>query len=109
MRRTRIRPVSDRRRRRDKVYGTRRVQVMTRSGGLCEAPVHTIGCSGRCEQIHHRGGRVGPDPHRLDNLLGVSVACHRAAHGSPLWAYATGLSVRRNGADDEGEAYGGAL
>ena len=99
MRRTRIRPVSRKRARRDRDYPKQRERVYERSGGFCEAPMHDVSCTGRCEQVHHLAGRQGPDPHRLDNLIGLSAACHRLAHARPQLAREWGLSVSRLGGD----------
>ena len=93
--RTRIRPVSPRRAKRDAVYQARRRAAFDRCGGICEAG--SFDCTGRVEQIHHRAGRVGADPHRLDNLLAVCVACHRLCHAEPALAFEQGWSVRRLG------------
>lgn len=76
------------------MYPARRRAVFERADGECEARVD-VGCSGACEQIHHVGGRVGPDPHRLDNLLGVCAACHRLIHANPAWARERGLMRSR--------------
>ena len=87
-----MRPVSDRRRKRDAVYPARREQVWERAGGVCEH------CSlWPVEQVHHIEGRVGRDPHRLENLLGLCRMCHERAHGQPEWARANGLSRSRLG------------
>jgi hypothetical protein len=86
VRRSPIRAVSDRRRKRDAVYPARRREVWERAGGVCEfchaAPV---------EQTHHLAGRGGPDPHRLDNLIGLCAADHERAHREPEWAREVGL------------------
>jgi hypothetical protein len=95
--RGRLNPVSSRRRRRDADYEQARQAVLARSEGRCEVDVHSPGCSGRVEQTHHIGGRGGPDPHRLDNLLGCSAACHAEIHANPNRSYLLGLMVRRNG------------
>lgn len=92
----RINPISARRRKRDAVYQAARDYVMDRSRGACEAPVHADGCSGRVEQVHHIAGRGGPDPHHVENLLGLSAACHARAHAEPLWARRWGLSRSRH-------------
>lgn len=82
-----MKPVSDRRRRRDAVYPERRRQVWERAAGVCE---FCLGAS--CEQVHHIGGRGGVDPHRLTNLIGLCAECHARAHGEPLWAREVGLT-----------------
>lgn len=95
MKRTHIRPVSARRRKRDSVYADRRVDVYDRADGQCEAATG-LWCTGRCEQVHHKAGRGGPDPHRLDNLVGICAPCHRWVEEHRTAAYELGLLVRRN-------------
>lgn len=94
-RRTRIRQVSDRRRRRDSTYPSSRRQVYERANGMCEAQVGGGVCEGPGWQVHHLAGRGGPDPHRLENLLLTCAPCHRWIHAHPEAAYAVGLMVRR--------------
>jgi 5-methylcytosine-specific restriction endonuclease McrA len=48
------------------------------------------------EQVHHLAGRGGPDPHRLENLIGLCEPCHRRAHGEPEWARQVGLARSRH-------------
>jgi len=90
MKRTQLRAVSDRRRRRDAAYPERRRQVWARGGGVCE----WCGVDAMAE-VHHRAGRVGPDPHALSNLVGLCSACHRRAHAEPAAARAAGVSRSR--------------
>ena len=86
-----MRAVSDKRRKRDAIYGTRREQVWERAEGVCEycraAPV---------EQVHHIAGRGGADPHRLDNLVGLCARDHERAHREPAWARSVGLMRSRH-------------
>ena len=87
-----MKAVSDKRRKRDAVYGERRVQVWERGGGVCEF------CrSAEMTDVHHLAGRRIPDPHRLDNLIGLCEPCHRRAHGEPEWARSVGLMRSRIG------------
>jgi hypothetical protein len=86
-----VRAVSDRRRRRDAVYGERRQQVWERGNGMCEF-CHMAAMT----DVHHVGGRGGSDPHRLDNLIGLDAECHRRAHAEPVWARSVGLMVSRH-------------
>lgn len=97
MKRTRIRSVSQKRQSRDKDYSKARAAVHERADGACE--VLGPDCTGACEQVHHRAGRGGPDPHRIDNLVGACEPCHRTVHAYPEWAYGRGHSIRRNGKD----------
>ena len=92
MGRAAVKAVSDRRRKRDRVYAERRRQVFERGDGVCEF------CrSAAMGEVHHLAGRVGPDPHRLENLIGLCGGCHRRAHGEPEWARSVGLSKARLG------------
>jgi len=87
-----VKQVSDRRRKRDAVYSQRRRDVHERGDGVCEF------CrAANMTEVHHLAGRVGPDPHRLDNLIGLCAPCHRRAHSEPVWARSVGLSRSRIG------------
>ncbi|HEY7821276.1 MAG TPA: HNH endonuclease signature motif containing protein [Acidimicrobiia bacterium] len=87
-----MRAVSDKRRKRDGIYATRRVEVWDRGDGVCEF------CrAAEMTDVHHIAGRVGADPHRLDNLIGLCGGCHRRAHGEPEWARSVGLMRTRLG------------
>lgn len=96
-----MRPMSAKRRKRDRNYQDARAAVWERADGMCEAPVHADGCVGQMHDTHHIAGRLGPDPHRLDNLKGLSKSCHAKAHLNPEWAYETGLSIHRNRVSNE--------
>ena len=87
-----MRAVSDKRRKRDAIYGTRREQVWERGNGMCE-----FCCMAAMSDVHHIAGRGGPDPHRLDNLKGLCQPCHRKAHAEPEWARSVGLMRSRLG------------
>lgn len=92
MKRGQLRAVSDRRRKRDAVYGERRRQVWERGNGMCEhCGMAAMG------EVHHIAGRGGPDPHRLANLVGLCGGCHRRAHAEPGWAREVGLMATRLG------------
>jgi 5-methylcytosine-specific restriction endonuclease McrA len=87
-----VKAVSDKRRKRDAVYATRRREVFERGNGVCEH------CgNGVMGSVHHIEGRLGPDPHRLGNLIGLCEPCHRRAHGEPVWARSVGLMRTRLG------------
>jgi len=86
-----VRAVSDRRRRRDAVYPERRREVHERGDGVCEF-CHAA----EMTEVHHIAGRLGPDPHRLSNLVGLCAPCHARAHAQPSWARFVGLSRTRN-------------
>ena len=97
MKRSPMKAVSDRRRKRDAIYPQRRREVYARGNGMCEY----------CElrpimAVHHIAGRGGSDPHRLDNLVGLCASvgrvqgCHERAHGNPEWAVSVGLMRSRH-------------
>ena len=92
---TPIKQVSARRRKRDANYPDARDAVFERAQGRCEALV-SASCSGRCEQVHHKRGRGGDDPHDLGNLLGVCAPCHEWVETNRAEAYRLGFLVRRN-------------
>ena len=85
-----MKQVSGRRRKRDAVYPERRREVFDRGGGMCEH-CHMSAMT----DVHHIAGRGGPDPHRLDNLVGLCPACHGKAHAEPEWARSVGLMRSR--------------
>ena len=85
-----MKPVSDKRRKRDAVYPQRREEVWERGNGMCEF-CHMAAMG----SVHHIEGRLGPDPHRLGNLIGLCERCHTRAHGNPVWALEVGLMRHR--------------
>jgi 5-methylcytosine-specific restriction endonuclease McrA len=90
VKRTQMRAVSRKRRVRDAGYSAARRAVFDRADGRCEW------CSAApMSEVHHRAGRLGPDPHRLSNLAGLCSACHRRAHAEPAAALAAGVSKSR--------------
>ena len=99
MKRSPIRRVSVRRRRRDAVYPSSRKQVYSRAEGMCEANA-IWACERYGHQVHHIAGRGGRDPHRLENLLWVCSTCHDVIHAQPERSYERGWMVRRNGQAD---------
>lgn len=69
--------------------------VRERSGGTCEAG--TDRCTHIAVHVHHKAGRVGPDPHHPDQLLHVCLACHDHIHSHPEQSYAMGWMLPRVG------------
>ena len=89
-----MKPVSDKRRKRDAIYPKRREEVWARGNGMCEF------CAWRAmTDVHHIAGRGGPDPHRLDNLIGLCRECHDKAHSMPEWSRKHGLMRTRHRLD----------
>lgn len=80
---------------RDKVYPERRLEAYERANGQCEALI-TPQCTRQAEQIHHKAGRGGADPHRLQNLLAVCMYCHNWIHANPSSSYAYGFMETRH-------------
>ncbi len=110
---SRLRPVSKRRQKRDRVYAQRRREVHERADGRCEFYRRTAGpgspvyrCLNRMTDVHHVRGRNIPDPHNLLNLKGLCREHHDFIHAHPAWARENGWMVSRL-ADAEGEAYDG--
>jgi 5-methylcytosine-specific restriction endonuclease McrA len=87
-----VRAVSDKRRKRDAIYATRRVEVFERGDGVCEF-CHAA----EMTSVHHIEGRRVPDPHALHRLIGLCEPCHRRAHSEPEWARSVGLMRTRLG------------
>lgn len=97
MKRTRIKPVSDRRRRRDANYHDQRKRVWERADGRCEWAEDGRRCPSPMTDCHHRAGRLGSDPHRLGNLVGLCAPHHRQAHADKPRAIELGISASRHG------------
>ena len=73
-------------------YQSQRLLAYLRDKGRCvRDPSH------EGEQMHHRQGRRGLDPHRLPNLLTLCSACHTYVHANPRESYENGWMVRRLG------------
>lgn len=97
MKRSRINPVSARRRRRDAIYPQRRKEVYERGSGICEY------CRAKpMTEVHHIAGRGGSDPHRMSNIIGLCRTCHNEAHQNPEWARHVGLMRSRLDTDQPG-------
>jgi 5-methylcytosine-specific restriction endonuclease McrA len=86
-------------RQRDKIYPERREQTYERAQGRCEAFI-TPQCTRQAEQIHHKAGRTGEDPHRLTNLLAVCMHCHQWIHANPSQSYSYGFMETRHAKRD---------
>lgn len=94
--RTRVNPVSPRRRKRDAQYAEQRRRLWVRAQGQCEFHPDGRRCPRFADDCHHLAGRLGPDPHRLDNLVALCRWHHDLAHQMPAWAYSVGLLVHRH-------------
>jgi hypothetical protein len=93
MKRTPLKPVSAKRRKRDQPYSKARRAVHQRGDGICEFAV----CLQAMTDVHHIAGRKIPDPHNLNNLIGLCRTHHQLAHENPEWARKVGLMKTRLG------------
>lgn len=95
LRRTRIRSESRKQAGRRRAYDEARKAVYERSGGRCEINA-TWSCSGRCEEVHHKQGRIGERMLDLDKMAGICHNCHDFIGRNPALAYDRGWMMRRN-------------
>lgn len=65
---------SDRAKRLPKDWPARKRTVYKRARGLCQAPTHTPGCTGKGTEVDHI---IAGDNHNLDNLQLLSHECHK--------------------------------
>lgn len=93
----RLRPVSKRRQQRDASYPEARRALFVRAQGQCEFHPDGRRCPSPCTDAHHLAGRLGPDPHRLSNLVALCRFHHQMTHEFPEWARFHGLMVSRHG------------
>ena len=80
-----------RRREYDKV----RKAVYERAAGRCEVNA-TWSCSGQCEQVHHKQGRIGDRLTDIDKMVGICHNCHEFIGRNPALAYDRGWMLKRN-------------
>ena len=96
-RKTPMRRVSKKMRKRDAAYPSSRTAIYERAEGMCEASTCGIECPKPMTDVHHIRGREIPDPHDLSNLIGLCWWHHRKVHAEPEWARETGLMATRHG------------
>lgn len=84
MKRTRLKPISDKRRAQMRQYSTLRRKF------LSQHPVCEICESARSWEIHHRGGRTGKRLLEVEEWLALCSRCHADVH-------AHGAKARVNG------------
>lgn len=96
--RKRIRPVSKKQSARNREYDKLRIAVYERANGRCEINA-TWNCTGRCEQVHHKQGRMGERMTDIDKMVGICYPCHEYIGRNPLIAYQNGWMIRRNHVD----------
>jgi hypothetical protein len=95
LRRSRIAPESRKGAARRRDYDKVRKAVYERSGGRCEVNA-TWSCSGQCEQVHHKQGRIGDRLTDIDKMVGICHNCHEFIGRNPALAYDRGWMLRRN-------------
>ena len=95
LRRSRIAPVSRKGAARRRAYNELRTTVYERAEGRCEVNA-TWSCSGQCEQVHHKQGRIGDRLTDLDKMVGICHNCHEFIGRNPEMAYDRGWMLRRN-------------
>jgi hypothetical protein len=96
LRRSRIAPVSRKGAARTRAYNQLRDTVYERSGGRCEINA-TWSCSGKCEQVHHKQGRLGDRLTDLNKMVAICHNCHEFIGRNPALAYDRGWMLKRNG------------
>lgn len=77
MKRTRLKPVSDKRRSQLRIYS------QDRKAFLAEKPICEICRRGRSIDVHHRRGRYGRSLLEREHWLAVCRTCHEEIHRNP--------------------------
>ena len=95
LRRGEIRKVSRKQAARNREYDKVRVAVYERANGRCEVNA-SWACTRRCEQVHHKQGRVGDRMTDMDKMVGICFPCHEFIGRNPTIAYQNGWMLRRN-------------
>jgi hypothetical protein len=91
--------VSAKQAKRNREYDKLRQFVYERSNGRCEINA-TWSCSGQCEQVHHKQGRVGDRMLDLDKMVAICYNCHDFIGRNPALAYDRGWLMRRVVSED---------
>lgn len=89
MKRSRISPISAKRKERMKAY------KVLREAFLEAHPVCMVCGQRPSSDIHHKAGRFGSRLNDTDNWLAVCRICHRDIHDNPKWAYEQGHLLKR--------------
>ena len=95
MKRSPISSVSRKGAARRREYDKVRKEVYERARGRCEVNA-TWSCSGNCEQVHHKQGRIGDRLTDLDKMVGICHNCHEFIGRNPALAYDRGWMLKRN-------------
>lgn len=95
MKRSRLRPLSDKRRAWLDQFEAAKALVIVRSSGFCE-----VGdCFRHGTHVHHKKGQRVADANELSNLLHVCTPCHLDIHANPERSYRLGYLKSRVTAD----------
>lgn len=90
-----MKQTSSKQAKRNREYDKLRQVVYERSDGRCEINA-TWSCSTRCEQVHHKQGRLGDRMLDLDKMVGICHNCHDFIGRNPALAYDRGWMMKRN-------------
>ena len=88
LRKTRLHPISAKRRRVSAIYKGLREKF------LIENPACKVCKSQPSSQIHHKAGRIGDKLNDVKDFLAVCFFCHRKIHDNPAWANAKDYLTR---------------
>lgn len=88
LRKSRLRPISAKRRRVSALYRKLRLLHLTKN------PSCKVCGKWPASQIHHKAGRVGKKLVDTKDFLAVCFECHEKIHHNPAWAYAKDYLVR---------------
>lgn len=89
LKRTRLNPVSKKRRVQNKEYSK------VRTAYIAEHPRCEICTNGRSTDIHHKIGRWGERLADDTFFMALCRECHEQIHKNPTWAYANGYLLKR--------------
>ena len=84
----RLRPVSKKRAKQNKIYSLYRNIYLT-NHPACEI------CGNKATQIHHKKGRFGDRLNNMEFFMSICHECHEWIHRNPMEAYAKGYMLLR--------------
>jgi len=84
----RLKPVSKKRAKQNKVYSAVRLEYLQHNP-LCER------CGKKADQIHHKKGRFGERLNDKDFFMAVCMTCHNWIHSNSIEAYSKGYLLFR--------------
>lgn len=91
MKRTRINPVSKKKRATDREWPAARAAAIERDGGDCVVCGTYVGDAA---EVHHKLRRAQGGTHELDNLITLCTKDHVLVHAYPALSYKLGYLVR---------------